>query len=221
MLLQPKCTPMTISKIDQIDLDAAMSSLDFNPILSADDPNIAANLLTNLLAQALVSNTKLLRLPRHTRTIKPCITIGLWRCIRNRDNVHKKLKHFPNDSILSATYRRYWKFCNNIWKKVKREYQRQEILAAGSSIRRLLEVIKTNTNLNKPKDYSISLLIMSSSRSRFVNEVNDYISNIGKSVAEEQQLGKSGRNNTDYFNDNLNNSCAIFDTFESEIKNIL
>lgn len=218
---QPKSVPLTISKIDYVGLEASMSSLDFNPILTLDDPNTAANLLVSLLAQALISNTKLLRLPRRARTIKPWITIGLLRCIRNRDNMHLKLKLSADNSILRVTYRRYRNFCNDILKKVKREYQRQEILAAGSNSRKLWDVIKRNINMNKPKDYSSNLLTMSDSPSRSVNDVNEYFVNIGKSLAEKILLHNNSTVNTNPFTYGVTKSFGLLDTDEAEIESII
>ncbi|KAL0829984.1 hypothetical protein ABMA28_003447 [Loxostege sticticalis] len=51
-----------------------------------------------LSAMALHSNSH--TLSRRRRILKPWITPGLLRCIRNRDGMHKKLKRDPNNNIL-------------------------------------------------------------------------------------------------------------------------
>lgn len=218
---QARRAPAIISKIDYTTLDDTMASLNLNPVLTATDPNIAANLLVNLLAQALVSNTKLLRLPRRARTIKPWITPGLLRCIRNRDLMHKKLKIFPNDAILSTTYRRYRNFCNDILKKVKREYQRKEIQDAGTNSKKIWNVIKSNTNMNKSKDSAINLLNMSSTLSKSVNDVNEYFVNIGKSLADKIKMSANVHRTPSISNSHMPHSFALFDTDEVEVENII
>lgn len=218
-LKQPNYVPKVCSKIDYVGMNISMDSLDFSPIILCDDPNIAANLLVNLLSNALISNTKLLRLPRRTRTIKPWITIGLLRCVRNRDNMHKKLKRCPGDNILSITYRRYRNFCNNILKKVKREYLTKEIRKACTDSRKLWDIIKTNTNTKKLKD-SASNLISASTPSLSVNSVNEYFVNIGKSLAERVQLNNN--HNIDSFTQSpVLESIVMFDTDEDEVEKLI
>lgn len=79
---QLNCASNVSTIIDYVGMDVAMNSLDFSGNLLYDDSIAAANVLVNLLANALVPNTKMVRLSMRTRTIRPWITIGLLRRIR-------------------------------------------------------------------------------------------------------------------------------------------
>lgn len=58
------------------------------------------NLLIESLTKLIIDNTLIVRIPRSRLTIKPWITIGLLRCIRNRDRMHERLRSEGNNEIL-------------------------------------------------------------------------------------------------------------------------
>lgn len=111
--------------------------LDFSHVYEANNLDCATNIHINLTSRLILSNSLKYRLPRNKVTMKPWITTGLLRCIRNRDKMYLKLRKEPENSILTITYKRYRNFCNDIIKKCKRQYERKELRTAGSNSKKL------------------------------------------------------------------------------------
>lgn len=83
-------TNKQINRIDYQHLDFEMKGLNLQPVLDCSDANTATDLLVDLLTSAIKKCTKPIATSKRKRISKPWITIGLLRCIRNRDNLHKK-----------------------------------------------------------------------------------------------------------------------------------
>lgn len=94
----------TYSKIDYSSLDMAMKSLDLSHVISDTDPESATDGLLLTLTSTLEKHTTIVNVRRRDTIVKPWITPGLLRCMRNRDNLHKKLKADPNNETLKITY---------------------------------------------------------------------------------------------------------------------
>jgi exonuclease III len=103
-----------------VNYSAALKSLqsedlsDFNII---KDPNLFTDKLTALITDCLNKNTNNVYIPRNKRIIKPWITEGILRCIKNRNSLQKQTRNDPTNEILKISYRRYRNFCNNLIKK--------------------------------------------------------------------------------------------------------
>lgn len=175
-------TNKQINRIDYQHLDFEMKGLNLQPVLDCSDANTATDLLVDLLTSAIKKCTKPIATSKRKRISKPWITIGLLRCMRNRDNLHKKVKKDPDNEVLKTTYRRYKNFCNNLLKKVKRNYEKEEIKAAGSNSKKLWDSIKKITGSLNKKDRSPEL-ISSHNPKESINKVNDFFANIGKKLA--------------------------------------
>lgn len=91
------------------------------------DVNKATDYFVNSMGRAIASNFVLKVIPNRKRTMKPWMTLGLLRCMKNRDNMHLKLKMFPNDEFLKQPTHRYRSFCSAILKKAKNVYKNIEI----------------------------------------------------------------------------------------------
>lgn len=87
-----------------------------------------AKSLVHTLSLAVQTHTKSMVVPSSKRIKKPWITPGLLRCMRNRDKLYRKTKKEPNNETLNVTYKRYKNFCNNLLKKLKKEYESSEFL---------------------------------------------------------------------------------------------
>lgn len=171
-----------ISRVNYESLDEYVQKIKFQPILQCNDVNLATDLLVNSLATAIKANTKVIRTPIRQKIFKPWITKGLLRCMRNRDNLHKKLKKDPKNDVLKLTYKRYRNYCNGLLKKTKKNYEKQEIVNAKDNKKKLWEVIKDISGQKKQVDYSTCLL--TNNKIRSINEVNSYFASVGKNLAE-------------------------------------
>ncbi|XP_026317899.1 uncharacterized protein LOC113228740 isoform X2 [Hyposmocoma kahamanoa] len=117
----------SFSQTDFVSLRAEIMAMDFSTVLLCDNADHAADLLVNSIAPVLTKHTKVLRVPKRKVIFKPWITPGLLRCIRHRDKLYKRSKVNPDDYTLKRIYTRYRNFCNRLLRKLKREYEREEL----------------------------------------------------------------------------------------------
>lgn len=100
-----------------VDLESAKESLEsknLHELLSFTDASLLSRKLIKILSEALVVHTKILTFSRSKCMIKPWMTEGILRCIRNRNHMQLSLKRDPKNEILKITYRRYRNYCNNL-----------------------------------------------------------------------------------------------------------
>lgn len=172
------------NRVDYEGLDRDMEALVWHEILKCDDVNRAADLLTETLKHTINTNTKQVKTSSRKRISKPWITLQILRCMRNRDNLYKKLKKDPKNEVAKTTYKRYRNFCTSLLKKAKRNYESQELEKNKNNKKKLWETIKTISGTNKQTDHSPKLL-SSHNPQVSINKVNEYFSSVGRVLAEK------------------------------------
>lgn len=216
-----KHTVSTYTKINEEELRKAISDIDFNPIYKTNDCDLAMSYIIRELRSAIERNSKCVVLSRRKKLIKPWITPGMLRCMRNRDKLHKNSKSLPNNIILKATYIRYRNFCSRILKNLKRNYERELIRNAGKDSKKLWDTIKNITHTAKEVSYPKEILEMSSSPQDSVNYINNYFNNVGKSLAEKiTNLHPHIIGNKNYL-DTISDSFVLLGTSEEEVTNLI
>lgn len=170
-----------------IDYEKAIQDLNVNLIdlLQLNDPNILTKVLINKIQKSLKDNTQLVYISRSKRILKPWITHGILRCIRNRNNMQLKLRYNPNDAVLKITFRRYRNFCNNLIKKLKRKYERDQLTKTAQNSKALWNTINNITHYKAAKTPNIQLLNIEHTPIQSVNHVNRYFASIGQTLAEK------------------------------------
>lgn len=68
---------------------------DFTPILACCDSELAASAFVRMIMDIVNRHTCLKYIPSRKRIIKPWITPGLLRCLRNRDKLYRDTKKDP------------------------------------------------------------------------------------------------------------------------------
>jgi hypothetical protein len=183
----PKATSM--KKIDYNTLDDDMKNLNLNPILDITDANTATTLLIKQLNNLILSNTGSIKIPNRKRIKKPWITLGVLRCMKNRDKLHKKLKKDPLNDLIKITYKRYRNFCNWLLKKLKRDYEKNKLkTAAKINNKALWDTIKQITHSKKATNPALEL-ISSSNPTNSADNVNTYFVNIGQNLVKSRYNG--------------------------------
>lgn len=76
----------TYNKINEKKLSLDIAEIDLSPVYTSSDPNVSMAYLTNTVSELICRNSETVALPRRKKIIKPWITPGLLRCIRNRDS---------------------------------------------------------------------------------------------------------------------------------------
>lgn len=211
-----------ITRINNSAIVNDINQLDFSTLLVATDVNQVTDTFINMLKSIISTHTITVQIPCRQRIIKPWITIGLLRCIQNRDNMHKKTKKQPDNVILKITYKRYRNFCNILLRKLKCDYERTEFVKARNNPKKTWEVIKKVTDSTGSKSPPIELLNICPSASLSVNAVNTYFANIGKDLAN-----KIITNTTvepapiSYCSVSPPNSLSLLEVSEEEIRTII
>lgn len=125
-------THSTITKVDYEAIKTQISTTDFSSILSATDCDTATNILVNTLNSIITKNTTSLKLSRRKTPLKPWMTPGLMRCLRHRDNLHSKSRKMPENETLQTIYKRYRNYCNKLFRKLKKAYEKSQFEKAGN-----------------------------------------------------------------------------------------
>lgn len=172
-----------------IDFNNALLTLakkNLSEILLCNDPDSVVKQLINKITESLIENTRIVRITKLKRVLKPWITPGILRCIRNRNKMQKKLRTDPQNEISRISYKRYRNYCNNLIKKLKRRYsyQREQLANSTKNSKNLWKSIKSIANLNKRKTDNLKLLNIRPSPAETVNHVNNYFVGIGRDLAE-------------------------------------
>ncbi|XP_062529771.1 uncharacterized protein LOC134200606 [Bombyx mori] len=218
----PLRSRLTKTTIDHVGLQSDIAGIDFTPIYGTNDANIATELLIASLQFAIKSNSIITKISRRKKVIKPWITPGLIRCMRTRDRLHRKSKCDPDNHILKLSYKRYRNFCNNLLKRLKRNFERNEIMRAKNNNKRLWDTLKKITYTSK-SDYRANDLIQAASVADSLNCVNEYFVNVGKSLADRIDCNNSG--NVDLVLDRVGNSglgsFVLLNTDSNEVSRMI
>ena len=174
----------SIKRIDHAACVNELTNLDLSSILLCTDSNDATKLLVNSITKVISNHTSTLVVPNRKRILKPWITPGLLRCMRNRDKLYIKFKKNPENLTIKTSYHRYKKFCNCLLKKIKKEYERNEFNRLKNNPKATWELIKNLGNINKP-NYCHDLILSSTDPLSTANSINKYFSNVGRNLASK------------------------------------
>ncbi|CAH2108796.1 unnamed protein product [Euphydryas editha] len=223
VLSQPKCKPVhKINRVNIVDLDKELRSIDFNPIYDMSNVNNASEFLINTLRRLIEKNTKYIKMPRRKAIIKPWMTPGMLKCLRNRDNLHKKLKKNPNNEIIKITYKRYRNHCSTIVKRLKSDYEITKLKNSNNNNKKLWKAIKEITYTTTAKEVPMNL-ISTNNPTQSINNVNRYFANVGRDLAQKI-LNSSVNTNYSTLNASSfshNHSFVLLATDNNEVLSII
>lgn len=206
------------TKVNMNNLETDIRSINFDPVYYSTDANISLQYFITSLQNAIKRNTFIKAISRKYSCIKPWITPGLVRCIRHRDKLHLKSKLEPDNKILSVTYKRYRNFCNNLVKKLKNQYDKNELQKAGKNSKLVWKFIKTNTLRYKNPEPPLDLLSTGINPLEATNKVNYFFANVGKNLAEKSLISSSGPSQNSA---TTLNSFVLLDTDVNEVVTII
>lgn len=181
----------TVQKINLEGILTDCKNAEFQFIYENNDLNNITTLFVENLSNIILKNTSSYCTPCRKTTLKPWMTAGLLRCLRNRDQMYKKLKKDKNNETLRITYSRYRNYCSNLIKKIKRQYETQLLNSAGNDSKQLWKTINTITNRKKGRTTSDELLKVCEERSDSLKIINLYFANIGKELANKINMPTS------------------------------
>lgn len=214
----------TVRKV--IDYNEALQSLkkkDLSKLLLCTNPNLLLNQLIKSISDSLLENTKTSHIPKSKRILKPWITPGVLRCIRNRNKMQLKVRKNPNDVTLAIIFRRYRNFCNQLIKKLKRTYERNLLHSSAKNPKNLWKNIAEITNHKQNKSDNTHLLSIKQGPKESVDYINKHFANIGKELAS--RISQTSNSTVDrgsvltHFSQP--NSFVLMDTDTEEVESIL
>lgn len=178
----------------------------------------------SVITKCLIDNTSYKKIPKSKRILKPWITPGILRCIQNRNKLQSKLRKDSYNEILKITYIRYRNYCNNLIKKLKRQYERDLLADSVGNSKKLWNNIKSITQCNKSYVDNSALLSIKPNPNESVKYVNNYFANIGKDLACRIN-SKSNHNKLNKYKSNKTlpqlNSFVLSDTDSHEVEKTL
>lgn len=200
-----------------------IESTDFSFVVTARDPNVLANDLVSKISTIIKENSQSVPIPSRKRIIKPWITPGLLRCIRNKDKLFRNYKQDPKNNTLKVTYTRYRNYCNRLLKNVKQEYEQNEIIKVKKSSRATWNAIKRIGNFQKQKSNASSLLKLSETPAASVNTVNNFFANVGSILASQvkSSFASTPLHSPTMHSSSVSNSMVLYEVENEEIDNII
>lgn len=82
----------SIAHLDYAAIKKNIDICDFSPIMEENGANNATDKLISVIQNMVSKYTKHKKVSRRTRILKPWITEGMLRCIRNHDKMHLNVK---------------------------------------------------------------------------------------------------------------------------------
>jgi hypothetical protein len=212
----------THGKIVTVNYDNALKKLlekNIEILLLSNDPYYITIQLINKIRQSLDESKSIKNIPSSQRIIKPWMTPGMLRCVRNRNKLQLKSQLEPYNEVLNITYKRYRNFCNDIIKRTRRKYDKEQLVKSSKNSKMLWKTIKRITHYKSDKTKNTELLNTKTSPTASVDHVNDYFADVGKTLAEDilsnpnQQYVPAGSN----MPDSNTSSFVLLDTDPQEV----
>ncbi|CAF4748844.1 unnamed protein product [Pieris macdunnoughi] len=210
--------------INKINYDAIVNELlskNFKDIINLQNPNCTAKAFVDIIQTSILNNSLKIITPRRIRCIKPWITPGLVRCMKNRDLMHIKSKKETNNIVLKITYTRYKNYCNDLLKRLKRNYEKSQLSKHVKNPKLKWKIIDSITNRNNKKESPIDLLKTGTTPQNALNKANSYFTSIGKELAEKIIAQKLHNTDNPERTQNPVNPMAMLETSEEEVEAIL
>lgn len=176
-----------ITKVDYDLIKSELSDIDWSPVYLANDVNAAVEFFTQKLTSIVNNNTRKVRISSSKYNIKPWITPGLIKCMKNRDHLHNKVRRNPLNEILKLTYKRYRNFCNKILKNLKTKYEIEELQKSLNNPKRLWKTIKNICHIPQQRTQSSELLKIPNTSEPIssLNICNDHFATVGQKLADK------------------------------------
>lgn len=178
---KPRQTKTSTNYSDAHDLLKTKNITELFDIL---DPNILCHNLIDLITNCLHEHTITINISNNKRILKPWITSGILKCIKHRNKLQKQLRSDATNEILKITYRRYRNFCNNLIKKLKKQYERDLLNKSKNSNKTLWNCIKNITYLNKDKSVNKELINLKRTPTQSAEYINKHFNAVGRTLAE-------------------------------------
>ncbi|KAG6457057.1 hypothetical protein O3G_MSEX010099 [Manduca sexta] len=162
-----------------------LKEVDWTSVLEEKGVNEATNSFLNILSSILLKHTREVKISRSKAVIEPWITPGLLRCSRQRDRLHILARKQPKNKIITTSYSRYRNFCNDLLRKLKSEYESNELEKNHNNTKALWNTIKEICHFKQKHDPPTELLTISENSSESLHICNDFFASVGRNLADK------------------------------------
>lgn len=187
--------PIVNTTIDYVTLASDLEKKDWTSIYELTDADSAANYFVDVVSNAIKHHTKTVSVRNSMSIKKPWINDGMLKCIRKRDLLHAEARKKVNrgNLIMQAKYKAYRNFCNNLIQNLKNNYESNLIEKSSGNSKKMWSALKKVCNITKKDSKSLKLLTNKSNPADSLNDVNQYFTNVGGTLAEKtlQRLNKT------------------------------
>lgn len=175
-------------KITKVNYESAVEQLkttDFTYITQNCNANEAATRFVECLISTVSQHSTVAKAPNRKVLLKPWITPGLLRCVRHRDNLHRKSLADPKNGIVEVTYKRYRNHCNLLLRKLRNAHESSALKSAKDN-KETWNIIKSITHQTGKQNSADKLLPATgiADAPDAIEQINHYFSNIGKLLAD-------------------------------------
>ncbi|CAG4977986.1 unnamed protein product [Colias eurytheme] len=205
---KPKLNPL--KTVTRSDLDAIVEELlntDFTHIFENKDPENCSQFLVDTIKSAIDKFTSHIVVSHRKQIIKPWITPGLLRCIRQRDKLQAVWQENPKNLTNEKVFKRYRNFCNNLLKDLKRKYEENLLEKAEGNPRATWNAIKKITSTGGISNYNRDILAIDEDPNMAVNKINHHFVSIGKELATKILVNSFDKPTNN--NDNAQNNSQV------------
>jgi hypothetical protein len=231
-ILDDHCDNIPRTKINYESLVCKVKTETWDETLRETDASSALELFMKTLNKHILKSTETtnVRVNSRYKKIKPWITAGLIKSIRNRDKMHlklQKLKRKPNTfnlEIVDLTnkYKLYRNYLNKLITKTKNDYYAHKIRLHESNPKKMWNVINeiTDRNTASKKNKGISQLIIdgelhttADNPIKTADTLVDYFTNVGPELANKINnidTNAGTTSNTDTYNSIPRNPHSIY-----------
>lgn len=214
-----------LKKIDYKAIVAELQQINWKELLSNLTSNDATERFITTIREKMKNHTSTIIVQSKTRSLKPWVTPGLIRCIRNRDRLYKRMKKDPSNVIIKISYLRYRNTCNKILKNLKNLYFQKEMQRHKYNVKKQWGCIKKLCYLEKNKVNCQELLNCKPNTEDSLNYINNYFINVGNKLANEI-LAKNNLNEHDLAKTTTDeqhpiSSFVLLPTDEAEVRSTI
>lgn len=170
-------------KYDIEAINKELHTLDWSPIMAINCPTEAANSFVSVLSQITNKYSQRIRISRSKNTLKPWMTPGLIRCSVHKDRLHMIARRGKNDPLKWHIYRRYRNFYFELIRKLKNQYNAQDLETNQRNPLKLWESIKRITHTTPKENKATGLTKLKNSESESLDLVNDFFTSVGQRLS--------------------------------------
>lgn len=161
-----------------------LQSVDWSDIMSEIDVTVVTTTFIKTIQNMIKLHTTKSKIRSAEVLIKPWMTLGLLKCARKRDRLHKEARNNPKNDSIQTKYRNYRNYCNNIIKKLNLVYNKERIEDSKGDNKKLWHTVKDICNIKASSSCNIANTICTNANDS-ANAANTFFTNVGKNLADD------------------------------------